>query len=66
MDVEVDVLVEDTEAKVEFGLKHGVKLKGMIIRTESTVRNTNIDKDLVKVAEEDEQIKLTIKILQIL
>ena len=61
----MDVLVEDTEAEVEVGLKQVVKLKGMITRTEFMVRNIKIDKELVKVAEEEEQIKLTIKILQV-
>ena len=39
--------------------------RGIIIRTEFTVRNTKTDKDLVKVAEEEEQFKSTIKATQI-
>ena len=62
--MEVDVLVVDIEAKVEVGLKHVVKLKETTTRIEFTVRNTKTDKDLVKVAEEVEQIKSTIKITQ--
>ena len=63
--VEVDVLVEDTEAEVEDDLSHVVKLKETTTRIEFTVRNTKTDKDLVKVAEEEQQIKSTIKITQI-
>ena len=63
--VEVDVPVVDIEAEVEDDLSHVVKLKETTTRIDFTVRNTKTDKDLVKVAEEVEQIKSTIKITQI-